>query len=79
MESLGLLVVDGVIDLTLVERTLGSFVVSAWERYRPIFTEMRQTTSDPYLGEYFQSVAELMAKRLKDTPRPPAYKLTRKL
>jgi len=79
MESLGLLVVDGVIDLTLVEKTLGSFVITAWERYKPIFTEMRQTTNDPYLGEYFQSVAELMAKRLANTTRPPAYKLVRKL
>ena len=77
MESLGLLVVDGVIDLTLVEKTLGSFVITAWERYKPIFTEMRQTTNDPYLGEYFQSVAELMAKRLANTTRPPAYKLVR--
>jgi hypothetical protein len=77
MESLGLLVVDGTIDLTLVEKTLGSFVITAWERYKPIFTEMRQTTDDPYLGEYFQSVAELMARRLKDTPRPPAYRLVR--
>lgn len=79
MESLGLLVVDGTIDLTLVEKTLGSFVITAWERYKPIFTEMRQTTDDPYLGEYFQSVAELMARRLKDQPRPPAYKLMRSI
>ena len=75
MESLGMLVVDGVIDLTLVEKTLGSFVITAWERYKPIFTDMRLTTNDPYLGEYFQSLAELMARRLSDQPRPPAYKL----
>jgi len=52
MESLGLLVVDGVIDLTLVEKTLGSFVITAWERYKPIFTEIRQTTNDPYLEHF---------------------------
>jgi hypothetical protein len=50
MESLGLLVVDGVIDLTLVEKTLGSFVITAWERYKPIFTEMRQTTNGSVSG-----------------------------
>jgi hypothetical protein len=77
MESLGMLVVDGVIDLTLVERTLGSFVISAWERYKPIFNELRQIGNDPYMGEYFQSLAELMEKRLKDRPRPPAYQLAR--
>ena len=77
MESLGMLVVDGVIDLTLVEKTLGSFVISAWERYKPIFSELRQTGNDPHLGEYFQSLAELMGRRLKDKPRPPAYRLAR--
>jgi hypothetical protein len=75
MESLGMLVVDGVLDLSIVEKTLGSFVITAWEQYRPVFTEMRVTTNDPYLGEYFQSMAELMDRRLKQAPRPPAYQL----
>jgi hypothetical protein len=75
MESLGMLVVDGVIDLALVEKTLGSFVISAWERYKLSFSELRQIVNDPYLGEYFQSLAELMERRLKGKPRPPAYQL----
>jgi hypothetical protein len=79
MESLGMLVTDGVIDLTLVERTLGSFVITAWDRYKPIFSELRQTGNDAYLGEYFQSLAELMERRLKHNPRSPAYKLVSKL
>jgi len=74
MESLGMLVVDGVLDLGLVEKSLGSFVITAWEAYKPVFTEMRVSTNDPYLGEYFQRMAELMDKRLKNQPRPPAYK-----
>jgi hypothetical protein len=77
MESLGILVVDRVVDLALVEKTLGSFVISAWEHYKPIFGELRRIGNDPYLGEYFQSLAELMEKRLKDKPRPPAYQLAR--
>jgi hypothetical protein len=77
MESLGMLVVDGVIDLTLVEKTLGSFVIAAWERYEPIFSELRQIGNDPYLGEYFQSLAELMGRQLKVKPRPPAYQQAR--
>ncbi len=77
MESLGMLVVDGVLDLTLVEKTLGSFVVTAWEEYRPVISEMRVSTNDPYLAEYFQSVAELMDKRIKNNQRPPAYSVIR--
>jgi hypothetical protein len=77
MESLGMLVVDGVIDLGLVEKTLGSFVITAWEAYKPVISEMRVTTNDPYLAEYFQSLAELMDKRLNTNPRVPAYKVVR--
>jgi hypothetical protein len=77
MESLGMLVVDGVLDLGLVEKTLGSFVITAWEAYKPVITEMRVSTNDPYLAEYFQSVAELMDKRMNSSPRVPAYKIAR--
>jgi hypothetical protein len=35
MEMLGLLVYDGVIEIDLVERTLGDFVKNAWEKSRP--------------------------------------------
>src|SRR5690242_17205721 len=49
MESLGILVAEQVIDLDLVERTLGSFVTMAWEKYRPAFLDMRQKNPDPFL------------------------------
>ena len=73
MESLGMLVSDGVINLDLVEKTLGSFVTSAWDKYRTLFLDMREKTDDPFMAEYFQSLAELLEKRMRDTPRPPAY------
>src|SRR6185295_1630155 len=34
MESLGILVADNYIDLTLVDKILGSFVTSAWDKYK---------------------------------------------
>jgi hypothetical protein len=77
MESLGILVADKVIDLGLVDKILGSFVTIAWEKYKPVFTDMRVKMEDPYLGEYFQWLAELIAKRLKDNPREPFFKAAR--
>jgi hypothetical protein len=77
MESLGILVADDLINLDLVDKTLGSFVTTAWERYKPVFADMRVKTDDRYLGEYFQWLAELIAKRLKDNPRQPFYKTVR--
>jgi hypothetical protein len=73
MESLGILVADGLVNLELVDKTLGSFVITAWEKYRPVFLDMREKTPDPFLGEYFQWLAELLDKRMRDNPRPPAY------
>jgi hypothetical protein len=74
MESLGILVSDGLINLDLVEKTLGSFVTTAWGKYQPVFLDMRVKTDDPFLGEYFQWLAELLDKRMRDNPRPPAYR-----
>jgi hypothetical protein len=72
MESLGILVAEGLIDLDLVDKTLGSFVVTAWGKYKTMFLSMR--ASDPFLGEYFQWLAERIDERLKENPRKPFYK-----
>lgn len=69
MESLGLLVAEKLIDIELVDKTLGSFVVTAWKKYEPVFLGMR--ADDPFLGEYFQWLAELIARRMRDNPRKP--------
>jgi hypothetical protein len=71
MESLGILVAENFIDLDLVDKTLGSFVVDAWEKYKPTVTKFRE--SEPYSNEYFQWLAERIEKRMKEEPRKPFY------
>lgn len=73
MESLGLLLAEKFIDIDLVDKTLGSFVVTAWEKYKKPFLDMRATSSDPFLAEYFQWMAEQIDQRLKNNPRKPYY------
>ena len=73
MESLGMLVAERYIDLDLVDKTLGSFVMTAWDKYRPVFLEMREKNPDPFLGEYFQWLAERIDERMKRNPREPFY------
>ncbi len=73
MESLGILVAEKLIDLDLVDKTLGSFVTTTWEKYKPLYLDIREKTSDPFLGEYFQWLAELIDKRMKEQPRKPFY------
>ncbi|HYM21549.1 MAG TPA: hypothetical protein VEW28_11180 [Candidatus Kapabacteria bacterium] len=75
MESLGMMVYERYIDLDLVDKTLGSFVSTVWVKYKPMFTDMRATMPDPYLGEYFQWLAERIDKRMADEPRAPFYKV----
>lgn len=73
MESLGILVAEKLINVELVDKTLGSFVISSWDKYKNLFMEVRETAPDPYLGEYFQWLAELIDKRMKENPRKPFY------
>lgn len=73
MESLGILVAEKFINIDLVDKTLGSFVIIAWEKYKPLFTDIREKQPDPFLGEYFQWLAEQIDERMQKEPRKPFY------
>jgi hypothetical protein len=74
MEILGILVAEKYIDIDLVDKTLGSFVSTSWKKYEKVFIKMREALPDPFLGEYFQWLSELIAKRMADHPREPFHK-----
>jgi hypothetical protein len=71
MESLGMIVAEGLVNIDLVDKTLGSFVISSWEKYKPMFTDIRTNAPDPFLGEYFQWLAEEIDRRMTVFPRKP--------
>jgi len=73
MESLGMLVAERLIEIDLVDKTLGSFVTNAWEKYKPLFQDIREKQPDPFLGEYFQWLAERIDERMQQNPRRPFY------
>ncbi|HXB30249.1 MAG TPA: hypothetical protein VNW49_10540 [Puia sp.] len=77
MESLGILVAERLINIDLVDKTLGSFVITSWEKYKAMFLDIREKQPDPFLGEYFQWLAEQLDERMRMSPREPFYK-TRK-
>jgi len=74
MEHLGLLVADKFIDMDLIDKTLGSFVTTSWEKCKPMMLDARVKIQDPFLNEYFQWLAERIDKRMKEHPREPVYK-----
>lgn len=69
MESLGLLVAERLINIDLVDKTLGSFVITAWEKYKVMLVDLREKTPDPYLGEYFQWLSERLEESMRKNPR----------
>ena len=71
MEMLGILVSEKLINIDLVEKTLGSLVTTAWEKYKKISLSLRST--DPFLNEYFQWLAERIDDRMSKHPRKPFY------
>ena len=73
MESLGLLVAQELIDIDLVDKTIGSLVSVTWEKYRPMIHDSRNKRPDPFLAEYFQWLAERIDERMRNTPRKPYY------
>jgi hypothetical protein len=73
MESLGMLVAEKFINIDLVDKTLGSFVTSSWEKYEKLFLDIRVNQPDPFLGEYFQWLAERLEQRMRENPRKPFY------
>ena len=73
MESLGMMVAEGLIDLDLVDKTLGSFVFTSWNRFKKLYFDIRVKNDDPYLSEYFQLLAEQIDKRMRENPRKPFY------
>jgi hypothetical protein len=75
MESLGILVAERLINIGLVDKTLGSFVTSAWEKYKILMMDMREKIPDPYMAEYFQWLAERLDERMQNKPRTPYYKV----
>jgi hypothetical protein len=76
MESLGMLVAEKLINIDLIDKTLGSFVMTAWEKYKTLFFDIREKQPDPFLGEYFQWLAERIDERMRDNPRKPFYEIS---
>ncbi len=77
MEMLGILVAERSIDIDLVEKTLGSFVSTSWEKYKGMADSLRKT--DPFLNEFFQWLAERIDERMSKNPRKPFHETGRGL
>src|SRR4030095_3555376 len=71
MEMLGILVAERYVDMGLVDKTLGSFVTSSWQKYEKVILDMRVKMPDPFLNEYFQWLAERINERMQKNPRKP--------
>ncbi len=73
LESLGILVAEGFIDMDLVDKILGSFVNTSWNKLKPVMMDIREKAPDPFLSEYFQWLAERVDERMQKNPRNPFY------
>jgi len=73
MESLGILVAQQFVNMDLIDITLGSFVVTSWEKFKALVVDLRVEVSDPFLCEYFQWLAEHVDQRMKLYPRKPYH------
>ena len=77
MEDLGIQVAEDMINVDLVDKTLGSFVSASWVKYKPMSVSTRAEDGEPFLNEYFQWLAETIDARMSTTPRKPYYEARR--
>jgi len=70
-------VAEGLIEIDLVDKTLGSLVSNSWQKYKKTFEDIREKHSDPFLGEYFQWLAEYISDRMQKNSRKPFYQTNR--
>jgi hypothetical protein len=75
MESLGILVAERLINIDLVDKTIGSLVSTAWDKYKVMIEDSREKRPDPFLCEYFQWLAERIDHSMRNAPRKPFYLL----
>jgi hypothetical protein len=73
MESLGILVAEKLINIDLVDKTLGSLVTNSWKKYEKMILNIRENQPDPFLAEYFQWLAETLDRRMSENPRKPFH------
>lgn len=73
MEDLGILVAEKMIDLDLVDKTLGSFVSTTWQKFKPMAVNSRREDKEPFFNEYFQWLAETIDERMRANPRKPFH------
>jgi len=71
MKTLGILVAEKLINIDLVDKTLGSFVSTSWKKYRAFVFSLRET--DPFLAGYIQWLAERICEWMQKEPRKPFY------
>jgi len=74
METLGILVAERFINLDLVDKTLGSFVTTSWDKFKLMFFDARENIPDPFLAEYFQWLAERIYEEMQTASRVPYFK-----
>ncbi|MHB8584302.1 MAG: DUF4760 domain-containing protein [Thermoplasmatota archaeon] len=72
-ENMGIVVAEGIIDIDLVDKCLGSYVTDTWDRRKSAIAGLRSKYRDRLLAEYFEWLAEALRERARQNPRLAAY------
>lgn len=75
MESLGMLVAEQVIDIDLVNKSVGSLITSSWGKCSQLFLDTRKKDPGPFPGKYFQWLAERINAQTQISPQQPLHRV----
>jgi hypothetical protein len=73
MESIGILVYRGDLQLSLVDEFFSIPITEGWRKLMPYVEELRQEFDSPQTWEWFQWLYEHLVQHHQDSPRVPAH------
>lgn len=73
MESIGILVSRGDLQIELVDQFFSIPITEGWRKLSPYVEEFRRETDNPQAWEWYQWLYERLAEHHKTLPRVPAH------
>jgi len=55
-EGIGVLLEEELLDITKVEKLMGSIIINYWEKIQPLIYEMREKWKNPLVWLYFENL-----------------------
>ena len=68
--GIGVLVKKNLVDVNMVNDLIGNSIISVWEKFGPIFVDLRARISNPYVYTDWEYLYHEIVKHREEHPEP---------